>query len=175
MHKFPLTRAGRALLLLGVATVTACDVPEGTYVPSEPQLSTAATPSLLSCPSSVSQAGGGRVLPLGGIVALGGNVVSVPLGAILGLTEIEIEVPASEHMLVELKANGQEHWQFLSPVTVTIDYGRCAIGLLDPPVTVWHVDPQSGELLEHMGGVDNRAAKTITFLTDHFSGYAIAN
>ena len=175
MQKFPLIRPGRALLLASALTVTACDVPEGTYVPSEPQLSLSATPSLVSCPSSEAREGRGRVLPFGGLVALGGNAVAVPEGAILGATEIVIEVPASQHMLVELTANDQEHWQFLAPLTVTIDYSRCPLGLLDGPVTVYHVDPETGELLEHMGGIDNRLNRTITFTTDHFSGYAIAN
>ena len=78
-------------------------------------------------------------------------------------------------MLVDLRANGQEHWQFLAPLTVTIDYSRCNVGLLDPPLTVWYVDPETGEMLEPMGGIDSRLTRTITFVTDHFSGYAIAN
>ena len=176
MQNFPPLRAVRALLALGLLATTACDAPDDAYVPSGPQLSEFSTASLVSCPTAQTTAHRGRVYPvLGGVVALASNQVVVPAAALLGSAEIEIQVPASRHMLIELKANGQDHWQFLAPVTVTIDYSRCAIGPLDPPVTVWHVDPDSGELLEHMGGVDNRLLKTITFVTDHFSGYAIAN
>lgn len=176
MQKFPPLRAVRALLALGLLASTACDAPDEGYVPSEPQLSAFSTPSLVSCPSANGAATRGRVLPfLGGVVSLGRNQVAVPAAALLGAADIEVEVPASRHMVVELRANGQEHWQFLAPITVTIDYSRCPIGPLDPPVTVWHIDPDSGALLEFMGGVDNRALMTITFVTDHFSGYAIAN
>ena len=175
MRKFPAFRAVNALFLGVLLPLTACDAPDAANAPSQPELALVTTPQLLSCPSSETRGVNGRVLPLGGTVALAKTAVVVPASALLGATDITIEVPASEHMLVELKANGQEHWQFLAPVTVTIDYGRCPIGLLDGPVTVWHVDPSSGALLEHMGGIDNRVAKTITFVTDHFSGYAIAN
>ena len=176
MHKFPIRAARRGLFLLVLVAFTACDAPESTYVPSGPQLSEFSTASLVSCPSSEGRSGEARVHPLvGGIVRLGGNAVTVPAAALLRSTEIEIEVPASQHMLVELRANDQEHWQFLAPLLVTIDYSRCPIGLLDGPVTVYHVDPATGALLEHMGGIDNRLTRTITFTTDHFSGYAIAN
>jgi hypothetical protein len=167
---------GKVLVLLGLTALTACDAPENTYGTSAPQLAHFSTASLVSCPSSEARSTRGRVLPiLGGVVRLGGNAVSVPAAALLGSAEIEIDVPASHHMIVELRANGHEHWQFLAPLLVTIDYSRCSIDLLDAPVTVYHVDSETGELLEHMGGIDNRLTRTITFVTDHFSGYAIAN
>jgi hypothetical protein len=176
MQKFPRRTVCRALVLLGLGAFTACDAPDEAYVTSAPQLSEFSTPSLLSCPSAQTRATRGRVLPVsGGVVRLDGNAVSIPAAALLGAAEIEIEVPASAHMLVELRTNDQEHWQFLAPLTVTIDYSRCPIGLLDGPVTVYHVDPATGALLEPMGGVDDRLTRTITFVTDHFSGYAIAN
>ena len=176
MRKFPAFRAANALVFGVLLPITACDAPESASAPGgDLQQAMVTAPSLLSCPSGQARGADGLVLPLGGAVGLGRHGVVVPAGALLGALEIEIEVPPSQYMLVELRANGQEHWQFLAPVTVTIDYGRCSIGLLDPPVTVWHVDSGTGELLEHMGGIDNRIAKTITFTTDHFSGYAIAN
>jgi hypothetical protein len=39
---------------------------------------------------------------------------------------------------------------------------------------VWHIDPLTKTFLEDMGGVDDKVARTVTFSTDHFSGYAIA-
>ena len=176
MQKLPTHAAYRALILLALASFTACDAPESDYAPSEPQLSEFSTVSLVACPSSERRSAAAQVLPLlGGVVQLDGTSVNVPAAALLSATEIEIDVPASQHMLVELRANDQEHWQFLAPLVVTIDYSRCPIGQLNGPVTVYHVDPATGELLEHMGGIDNRIARTVTFTTDHFSGYAIAN
>ena len=175
MRKKSAFRVIPALLLGTVSGLTACDAPETAHSPSDAEFSTVVAPALLECPSEESQATRGRLLATGGTVTLGNNAVAIPLGALLGSAEIEIEVPASRHLVVELRANGQEHWQFLAPLTVTIDYSRCRTGLLDPPVSVWHVDSQTGALLEHMGGIDNRLTRTVTFVTDHFSGYAIAN
>ena len=176
MQKIPKIRGPLTLLFAVVTALTACDRPEQGEVPLEPSAFAMADARLLECPSSGELEASGSATLLGGAVSLAGTVlVSVPPEALLGPVTIDIEVPASRYMLVELGVNGQDHWQFLAPVTVTIDYSRCRIGLLDPPVTVWHVDPATGELLEHMGGVDDRLLQKVTFRTDHFSGYAIAN
>ena len=177
MHKNSGFRVLRAAFLSGLLLFTACDAPESGYVPVAPQLTQmVGADELVSCPAGQSRGASDLVLPLlGGSLRLGGTSVGVPGAAIAALTEIEIEVPASPYMLVNLRANGQEHWQFLAPLSVTIDYSRCPIGPHDPPVSVWHVDSETGAMLEYMGGVDDRPARTITFVTDHFSGYAIAN
>ena len=176
MLKFSCLRALRAALAVALVLCTACDAPESGYVPVAPQLTQATGGRLLTCPASTSREARGVVLPLlGGALRVGGTTVGIPGAALTGMTEIEIEVPASPYLLVNLRANGQEHWQFLAPLVVTIDYSRCPIGLFDGPVTVWHIDSETGELLEPMGGLDNRLTRTITFVTDHFSGYAIAN
>lgn len=175
MQKF-LSIRGPLTLLFGVAAaLTACDRPESGEVPLGPETASLASAALLPCPSSQTKAASGEVGLLGGVVSLARTTVSVPPEALLSPISVDIEIPASPYMLVDLGVNGQDHWQFLLPVTVTIDYARCGVKLLDPPVTVWHVDPATGELLEYMGGVDNRLLRTVTFVTDHFSGYAIAN
>ena len=176
MQKFPTGRLFHALFLSGLLPITACDRPDGAETAYSPQLYGMSGATLLECPSSQPRAAERRILPLGGVVGVDGHAVVVPLGAILGATEIGIEVPASRHMRVELTANDEEHWQFLAPLTVTIDYSRCpASALGTTPLSVWHIDSDTGELLEEMGGVDDRLLKQITFTTDHFSGYAIAN
>lgn len=164
-----------ALLVSVLLALTACDRPQGSGLPSGPEDAILASVSLLECPSDVTLSTSGAVGVLGGVVSLAGTLVSVPPEALLAPVTVDIEIPASRYMLVDLGVNGQDHWQFLASVAVTIDYSRCRVGLLEPPVTVWHVDPQTGALLEHMGGVDNRLLQKVTFLTDHFSGYAIAN
>lgn len=174
MQKFQPKHGPLALLVGVLLTLTACDRPQQAEVPFAPEASLGAA-SLLECPTYWTRSTSGNVGLLGGVVLLAGTLVSVPPEAALGVITVDIEIPASRYMLVDLGVNGQDHWQFLAPVVVTIDYSRCGVGLLDPPVTVWHVDPQTGALLEHMGGVDNRLLQKVTFLTDHFSGYAIAN
>ena len=175
MQKVLPNRALSALLLSVLPAFTACDRPESAALSSAPENASVNAPALLQCPSSVTQSTSGEIGLLGGVVSLAGTAVSVPPEALLSPITLDIEIPASEHMLVDLGVNGQDHWQFLLPVTVTIDYSRCRVGLLAAPVTVWHVDAETGELLEHMAGVDNRLLQKVTFLTDHFSGYAIAN
>ena len=132
--------------------------------------------ALVECPSTTSYETSGSVLPLGGSVSLRGHSVALPLGAVIAPASIGIAEPASRYMLIDLSANGEDHWQFQAPITVTISYARCSRANIDKgPLSVWLVDPATGELLENMGGVDDKLTRTITFQTDHFSGYAIAN
>ena len=131
---------------------------------------------LVECPSSTTYSTAGSILPLGGTVSLRGHSVALPLGAVALPVSIGIEEPASRFMMIDLSANGHDHYQFLSPIRVTISYARCSRANIDRgPLSVWLVDPATGALLENMGGVDNKQTRTITFETDHFSGYAIAN
>ena len=43
------------------------------------------------------------------------------------------------------------------------------------PLTAWHIDPVTHELLEPMVSIDNKLLHTVTFTTIHLSGYALAN
>ena len=166
-------RAGVAVLV--VMGTVACNESQVEDAGLEPSF-TSHSPQLVECPSSTSYETSDSVLPLGGAVSLRGHSVSLPLGAVLTPTTISIEEPASRFMMIDLGANGQDHFQFQAPVTVTISYARCSRANIEKaPLSVWLVDPATGELLAHMGGVDNKLTRTITFETDHFSGYAIAN
>ena len=174
MNKFLMTRSGLALVL--AAALAACSDPHAADGPYDPQLSVSSNPTLIECPSDESHSASGTVNPLGGSVALGGHRVTLPLGAVLLPTTIEIRDPASQFMMLDLRAGGQEHFQFRVPIQVTIDYSRCSRSNIDKaPLTVWLIDPATGTLLQNMGGVDDKGNRTITFETDHFSGYALAN
>jgi hypothetical protein len=60
-------------------------------------------------------------------------------------------------------------------VSVAIDYSRCSAAEANKaPLSVWHIDSQTGQLLEPMGGVDDKSTHSITFTTGHLSGYAVA-
>jgi hypothetical protein len=61
-------------------------------------------------------------------------------------------------------------------VTVTIDYSRCRPNRVkkNHPLSVWHIDAATKELLEDMGGTNDPVSRTMTFSTGHFSGYSIA-
>lgn len=165
-----------ALGLLVTAGLAACGETQEPSSSLEPSYATSSNPTLVECPSDASFQTAGTVLPTGGQVSLRGHSVSLPLAAVLAPTSIGLAEPASQFMQLDLSANGQDHFQFRAPVTVTISYARCSRSNIDKgPLSVWLIDSSTGALLRNMGGVDDKVNRTITFDTDHFSGYAIAN
>jgi hypothetical protein len=165
-----------ALALALCCTLAACEIQDPAAPAIEaPALTAISGPSLLICPTNQTGSASGTILPVGGSVTLGGNRVEVPLGGLLAPTEIEIAQPASQYVEIALTANGQPHFDFELPVAVTISYARCArTDILGRQLEAWHIDPETHELLEPMGGIDDPLTRAVTFLTDHFSGYAIA-
>jgi hypothetical protein len=127
------------------------------------------------CPSTQTQTTSGIIGIDGGTVSLGGTSVTIPLGALLGQTTVELTIPAGQYMEVDLSVNGGQHISFLQPVTVTIDYSRCnPWQTLLRRLSVWNIDQDTKALLENEGGLDNKLLRQITFTTSHFSGFAIA-
>jgi hypothetical protein len=110
---------------------------------------------------------------LGGSLSVSGVHMTLPPGAVAGDTEFRLHVPSSRHAEVDIRANGQEHFQFLAPVVISMDYSRC--GTPAGPLSAWHIDPDTKALLENMGGVDDTMNRRVVFSTMHLSGYAIAN
>jgi hypothetical protein len=111
----------------------------------------------------------------GGSLSLGGTSVRIPTGALLGPTTVELTIPAGQYLEVDLTVNNGQHITFLQPVVVTIDYSRCnRADTLLKLLSVWNIDPTTKALLQSMGGVDNKLTQSITFVTPHFSGFAIA-
>lgn len=132
--------------------------------------------SLISCPSNETQTATGLIGLLGGTLSVGGTTVSIPAGALTVALPIRITVPSSPYMKVDVSALGLLHLSFLKPIRITIDYSRCNRSDIDSaPLEVWYLDDGTNTPIENMGGVDNKLARTITFSTGHFSGYAVAN
>jgi hypothetical protein len=130
--------------------------------------------TLLSCPSSQTQAASLPIGTAGGTLSLGGTSVTIPLGALTGDNTVELTIPAGPYMEVDLTVNGG-HFEFLKPVVVTIDYSRCDRSqTLLRALSVWNIDPATKALLDNMGGVDSKLTQSITFTTPHFSGFAVA-
>jgi hypothetical protein len=133
------------------------------------------SPKLVQCATSETKSTSGTFDALGGTLSLDGSKVVLPVGALLEPTTIGLTIPASPYMEIDVKANDAEHFLFEKAILITIDYSRCnRFDLLFRPLTVWQIDPQTKELIERMGGVDNKLLRRITFSTTHFSGYAIA-
>lgn len=133
-------------------------------------------PSLLVCPANTSVSADATIGPLGGLVEAGGTTLVVPPGAVLMEHRFTVTVPASRLMEVQIRAEGYEHFEFLLPVQVTIDYSRCRGNpAVLAALSAYHIDEQTKWLLQLMPGEDDKSSSRYTFVTDHLSGYAIAN
>jgi hypothetical protein len=163
-----LRRSAAALLALAALGTASCDTTP--TPPPDP-----GTARLVVCPTSETRTTQALIGPLGGIVSLGATTVGIPSGALSVPTLITLTIPASQYMEVDVRANDLTSFIFNKDVAVRIDYSRCT----DPAVetarlNVWHIDAQSKDLLEFMGGVDDKSANTVTFTTGHLSAYAVA-
>ncbi|HYC80889.1 MAG TPA: hypothetical protein VEB65_03825 [Solirubrobacterales bacterium] len=172
---FILSRRWRGASLAAVAVLgTACSDMSPTE-PQAPSFSSSSGPTLVECPTDATRSKTGTIGLLGGTISLDGHSISLPFGAVLLPVSITLTVPASQYMEVDITANGLEHFEFLKPVDVTISYGRCTRTDIDhAPLSVWYIDSSTKALLEDMGGVDDKTARTVTFGTGHLSGYSIA-
>jgi hypothetical protein len=170
-------RVRAALAALVALTLSACaDSPRRTdRIVAPPSLDASGVTPLLQCPTSQSASAFGLLGLLGGVVSVSGSSIALPLGAVSLPTVITLRVPASAYVEVDVTANDLVSFLFRRPVSITIDYSRCAPEVTaGTTLTVWHIDPQTKALLEPMGGVNDVTRRRITFVTDHLSGYAIA-
>ena len=168
----------RSVVLLAAFTLACGDPTSNAAVQTGPssQLLGLGAPTLVECPSSGATTTEAVVDVLGGTLSLGGTTVTIPAGALLGPTRVVLTVPASRYMEIDVSVPGVEHFVFQQPITVTLDYGRCARGDIDTRLlSVWYIDSQSKQPLERMVSIDNKLTRTITFVTGHLSGYALAN
>jgi len=168
----------RSVVALAALSLACGDPVSEPAVRSEPssQLLGLGAPTLVECPSTGATSTQGVIGALGGTLSVGGTTVSIPAGALLGPTQVVVTVPASRYMEIDVSVAGVEHFVFQQPITVTVDYGRCARSNLDTRLlSVWYIDSQSKQPLERMVGVDNKLTRTVTFVTGHLSGYALAD
>jgi hypothetical protein len=133
-------------------------------------------PRLLKCTSLVTEMGTFLADPLlGGSLTVAGTSVNVPPGGVLEPTLFVLTIPASKYMEVDVSADGLTSFLFDKPSTISIDYSRCpASATQDRTLKVYHINPISKTLLEDMNGVDDKAARKITFSTDHLSAFGVA-
>jgi hypothetical protein len=152
-----------------------CGEPRAT-APNPAALSQSSGPTLVECPNNTGTSASAIIGPLGGGLEIGGTSVAIPTGAIATLTPMQLSIPPSRFMEIDVSAVGFSSFLFQTPITVTIDYSRCSRSDIDQQTLhVYHIDPQTKQLLEDMGGVDDKVARRITFTTGHLSGYAVAN
>lgn len=161
-----------AIVFLGLS----CGEPRATAPGTSSSRSDGSSPSLIECPSNETTATSAIIGPLGGAVQLGGTSITIPSGALTAPTLLQVTIPASRYMEIDVSAVGFASFVFQQPVSITIDYSRCNRSDLDQQtLNVWHIDPITKQLLENMGGSDDKTSRRITFSTGHLSGYAVAN
>ena len=76
---------------------------------------------LIECPTSTATSSS-LITILGGTVAAAGTSISLPAGSLIASTLINVTVPASTYMEVDITANSLPVFVFAKTVTVTIDY-----------------------------------------------------
>lgn len=132
--------------------------------------------TLLECPIDVTRSTSAEIGLLGGSLELDGHSVLIPQGAVLVPTEFTLEIPASNYVEIDVRANGQDHFEFHEPVALTISYDRCTRSNIEKKtLRIYHVDSASKAILEDLGGTDDVVARAVTTSTDHLSDYAIGS
>jgi hypothetical protein len=169
----------RVTLAALAAAFTACSEPTAPPPSARPLtlLSDLGKSGLIVCPTETSESASALLTAEGGEVSIAGYRVIVPANALPleGVFHITLRVPASKYVEVDIRVNGLPHFAFAQPITVVMDYSRCTRSDIDrTPLRVWYIDPLTNVFLRDMGGVDDKVARTVTFTTDHFSGYAVA-
>ena len=132
--------------------------------------------ALLACPSSGTQSTTSRIGIEGGVLSVGNATVVIPLGAVLFPEDFTLTVPASPYAEIRVRTGSAEHYVFQTPVTMSIDYSRCATPILNGlALSAWNIDPDTKALLEPMPSVDDKLSHSVVFTTIHLSGYAVAD
>jgi len=164
-----------ALSLAAVFATSCADGSAGPLTgPEGASLAASTGPTALECPVSTTTSKTALIGLLGGVIELNGHRVVIPADAVLMPTEFTLTVPASNYVEVDIKAAGQAHYQFRRPVSLTLSYARCTRTNIDKEaLRIYYIDSQSKALIDDMGGTDDKAARTVTTGTDHFSGYVI--
>lgn len=172
-----LAATAASLLLLTACAETGDPVSFGDSVSLQVvEASASSGPTLVECPANEEESVTGTISTIGGAIHLRNHALTLPALAVSAPTDFRLATPVSNYMELEVKAGGQDSFTFNRTGTITIDYSRCTRSNVDKaPLSVWKIDPETKELIEYMGGVDDKEARTVTFQTDHLSTYSIAH
>jgi hypothetical protein len=135
----------------------------------------ASSASLASCPSSASHLASAVIGADGGVLSTGSMVMLVPPHAVRTPTRFTVQRLAGRTLRMRILADGHPRFGFARPVAVMIGYADCARQEFRRNVSVWHIDDDTGALLERMPTVNDSRNETVGFLTSHLSTYAVAN
>ncbi len=110
-----------------------------------------------------------KIGPRGGIIAVGGNFLIIPPGALTTTVDISATVSPGARAMVEFEPHGL---QFKVAPLLVLNAAGCAIPPHTQPVLAY-VD-SDGNILERMDGTLGAAGFFFSAPIHHFSGYAIA-
>jgi hypothetical protein len=163
-----------AAALLGLSLPGCRDAVTAPAGAPRPALAPRVADTLLSCPTNTEERAAAWIGPDGGAVEARGATLRVPAGAVAEPTRFEVVVPVSQTMKVDVHAVGVEHFRFLTPAAITINFSRCE-GTSVPAGVLQgaYIDLKTEAILELMGGTADATGRKVTFTTPHLSGYAI--
>jgi hypothetical protein len=167
----------RVLVVAAFSLLGACDDRTPTE-PADPiatgSLLGSSEPKLVECPTDETKTKTGLIGAAGGSLSIDGTSVVFPAGALPGFTTVTLTIPASKYVEIAIETDGPDYFPVKQPI-VTISYARCQRSdVLTKPLTAWYIDSETKDLLEEMLSVDDKLTRSVTFTTDHFSGYAVA-
>jgi hypothetical protein len=139
------------------------------YAPDRPS-------ELAACGNTASRPLTTTIGPEGGVLSAGSTVAFIPPEAVRTPTRFTIQSLAGPALRVRITALGRERFEFARPIAVMIGYAHCTRQeFMHGQMSVWHVDDDTGALLERMPTVHDRRTSTVGFLTAHLSTYAVAH
>src|SRR5436309_506748 len=101
----PLTRSKAILLAVAALLLEiSCGEQRATAPRDQASRSEGVAPSLLECPSTETTTTSTVIGPLGGTVSVGATSITIPSGAIVLPTLIQVTVPASRFMEIDVTA-----------------------------------------------------------------------
>ncbi|MBX6331790.1 MAG: hypothetical protein IRY91_08080 [Gemmatimonadaceae bacterium] len=174
-----LIRYGLGASLITVALVACNDAATGPRSTTTPLVSAdvivQGSVAFVGCPQDTTLVGHAVIGPQGGTLSVGDSRIDIPAGVLTEDTPFTMTVPAGSLIRVDVSVDGVAHYQFSAPVSITIGYSRCRMRVLSlSPYTAWYIDSNTLLPIAPMGGDDNRSDYSLTFTTNHLSGYAIA-
>src|SRR5688500_5365790 len=123
-------RPAAILLPFALLFLTACS----DHLPSAPSESVSfarrgpaavADLRMSNCPTRTDHQVSASIGERGGKLEIDGHSLDIPAGAVGSPTTFTLHAPAGQYLRVELTAHGMKHYEFETPVAVTISYERC--------------------------------------------------
>jgi hypothetical protein len=169
----------RLLACLAVLAVSACGEsitpPTQATAPVNAQLASSTYGStILECPIDVTSETTQTIGVLGGEIALNGHKLLIAPGVLTGDVTFKLTEPAGNYVVIDIAADGAEHYDFSEVVTLTVSYSRCTRSNIDKTdLDIYYVDAKNEIIHENIGGTDHKDERHVTVKTDHLSEYAV--